>query len=105
MAQKEARFGPGEIIRHSRFGYRGVIVDVDAVFSGTDEWYERVALSHPPRDAPWYHVLVDGADHVTYVAERHLETQDDRSPVRHPLLERFFDRIESGVYVRDQDLN
>lgn len=103
--QGEARFGPGEIIRHNRFGYRGVVVDVDAVFSGSDEWYEQVARSRPPRDAPWYHVLVDGADYMTYVAERHLDSDDDPQPIRHPLLERFFDRIEAGAYVRRRDLN
>ena len=63
----EARFGPGQIVRHLRFDYRGVIVDVDPVFSGTDEWYDQVARSRPPKDEPWYHVLVDGAEHATYV--------------------------------------
>ena len=105
MSHGEARFGPGQIIRHNRFGYRGVIVDVDPVFSGTDEWYEQMARSRPPRDAPWYHVLVDGADHMTYVAERHLEAEADKRPIRHPLLGRFFDRFEAGLYGRNRDLN
>ena len=69
-----------------------------AVFSGTDEWYEQVARSKPPKDAPWYHVLVDGATHTTYVAERTLEPAARHDPVRHPLLDALFERFEDGSY-------
>ena len=55
-----ASFSPGQLVHHLRFDYRGVVVDVDATFCGSDEWYEQVARSRPPKDAPWYHVLVDG---------------------------------------------
>ena len=101
----EARFGPGQIVRHLRFDYRGVIVDVDPVFSGTDEWYDQVARSRPPKDEPWYHVLVDGADHATYVAERNLEADPEPAPIRHPLLAHFFDLFEDGAYSKDRSLN
>ena len=101
----EAQFGPGQVVRHLRFAYRGVIVDVDPVFAGTDEWYEQVARSRPPKDKPWYHVLVDGAEHATYVAERHLEADPSPAPIRHPLLEHFFDRFEDGGYVKSTSLN
>ena len=40
MRQQLARFAPGEIICHRLYDYRGVVVDVDAVFSGDDDWYE-----------------------------------------------------------------
>ncbi len=101
----EARFGIGDVIHHSKFDYRGVIVDVDARFEGGDEWYEKVALSRPPKENPWYHVLVDGADHTTYVAERHLEADRSGEPIRHPLLERFFELFRDGRYQRQSPLN
>lgn len=105
-ALTRARFGPGELVHHQKFGYRGVVVDVDAVFSGSDEWYDQVARSRPPKDRPWYHVLVHDADHMTYVAERHLEPDQTGEPVRHPLLEAFFDELQDGHYRRpDQSLN
>lgn len=100
-----ARFSVGELIRHRLFDYRGVIVDVDADFQGTDAWYERVARSRPPKDKPWYHVLVHGAAHATYVAERHLEPDLDGGPVEHPLLGRFFTRFEDGRYLDDEPAN
>ena len=100
-----ARFGIGQVVHHLRFGYRGVVVDVDPTYQGTEEWYHEVARSRPPRDRPWYHVLVDDADHTTYVAERHLEPDDSDEPIRHPLLGQYFDRFEDGLYRRDAPLN
>jgi len=58
----------------------------DGPEAGTDEWYETVAKSRPPKDRPWYHVLVDGSTHTTYVAERHLEPDDVLASVEHPLV-------------------
>ena len=100
-----ARFSPGELILHKKLSYRGVVVDVDATFSGTSEWYDQVAQSRPPKDAPWYHVLVHDAEHMTYVAERNLAPDPSAEPVSHPLLAEFFDRFETGQYVRRRSLN
>jgi heat shock protein HspQ len=94
----QAKFAIGQIIRHRLFGYRGVIFDVDAVFSGTEEWYETTARSRPPKDRPWYHVLVHDAVHTTYVAERNLELEDSPGPVSHPLLEDYFDALVDDRY-------
>ena len=105
MASSEARFGIGQVIHHRRFEYRGVIADVDATFQGTDEWYEQVALSCPPRDQPWYHVLVDESRSITYVAERHLEVDEAGGAIRHPLLESIFDSFREGRYLRSEQLN
>ena len=99
MSEKIAKFQVGELIHHKRFDYRGVVVDVDARFSGTEEWYNTMARSKPPKDEPWYHVLVHKAEHSTYVAERNLETDPTGEPVAHPFLNRFFDEIRDGVYV------
>ena len=99
MNSIEACFGVGEVVRHKLFDYRGVVFDVDACFSGTEEWYNQVAKSQPPKDKPWYHLLVDGASHTTYVAERHLETDPNSEPINHALIGAIFERFENGVYV------
>lgn len=96
MAQP--KFSPGQLVHHRKYDYRGVIVDVDPVFSGTEEWYEQMARSRPPKNAPWYHVLVDGAQHMTYVAERHLEPDESGRQIDHPALGNFFDSFENGRY-------
>jgi len=104
-SEPSARFSPGELIRHRRFGYRGVVVDVDARFSLSDAWYDQVAKSRPPKDRPWYHVLVHDSDATTYVAERHLEADESREPVRHPLVDRLFSRFEGDRYRAEHPLN
>ena len=96
---RQARFGIGQVVHHLRFHYRGVVYDVDPVFSGTEEWYEQVARSRPPKDRPWYRVLVHGGNHVTYVAERHLERDESGEPIRHPAVSQVFERFEDGAYV------
>ena len=78
---------------------RGVIIDVDPGYRGTEEWYEKVALSRPPKDRPWYHVLMDGTDNQTYVAERNLEADESDDPIHHPDLDQYFYGQAEGVYV------
>ena len=99
MQEFVLKFHPGQIIDHKKFGYRGVIYDADAQFCGSDAWYEEVAKSRPPKEAPWYHVLVDGSDQTTYVAERHLENSANTSKIQHPLVETFFSDFKDGAYV------
>lgn len=94
-----AEFALGEVVRHRKFGYRGAIYGVDAVFSLSEEWYDTVARSRPPKDQPWYHVLVDGAAHTTYVAERHLASCETSGQIAHPLLGHYFTRYDGGRYV------
>jgi heat shock protein HspQ len=98
-AVPRARFRVGQPVHHKRFDYRGVIVDVDPGFSGTEEWYQAMATSQPPRDRPWYHVLVHDAQHRTYVAERNLEPDLTGAPIHHPELATFFSGFENGIYV------
>ncbi|MEM7436288.1 MAG: heat shock protein HspQ [Myxococcota bacterium] len=99
------KYGVGQVVHHRLFDYRGVVVDVDPVFSLSDQWYDEVAKSKPPKDAPWYRVLVGGALHETYVAERNLEADALGAPIDHPLLSDFFDSFEDGHYVRSRSLN
>ncbi|MEE8348179.1 MAG: heat shock protein HspQ [Acidobacteriota bacterium] len=100
MSQTTCKFNIGQLICHRLFDYRGVIVDVDATFLGTEEWYEEMAKSQPPRDQPWYHVLVDDAEHTTYVAERNLKSDQINDPINHPLLDHFFSDFRNGRYIR-----
>ena len=98
-------FHPGQVIQHKIFDYRGVVVGVDQTFQLADEWYEGVAKSRPPKDQPWYHVLVHGARQTTYVAERNLEPGPGGQPVEHPLLDRFFDTFSDGFYSNSREAN
>ncbi|RKZ33884.1 MAG: heat shock protein HspQ [Gammaproteobacteria bacterium] len=101
----EAKFAVGQVIHHRLFDYRGVIVDVDPEFQGTEEWYAQVALTRPPRDIPWYHVLVHDLSRETYVAERNLEADFSGEPVEHPYVDRVFAAFKDGTYVSHRSTN
>ena len=105
MSDRAAKFAPGQLIQHRLFGYRGVVTDLDPTFSLSEEWYEQVARSRPPKDRPWYHVLVHDSDQTTYVAERNLEADESARPVRHPLLDSFFAAFHDGRYQPRQAVN
>ena len=66
---------------------------------GTEEWYEQMARSGPPKDEPWYHVLVDDSDLRTYVAERNLELDHTGAPVNHPEIASYFSDLTAEGYV------
>ena len=52
------KFKIGELVHHQKFGYRGVVFDIDLTFGLSDKWYEQEAGSRPPKSKPWYRVLV-----------------------------------------------
>ena len=95
----QAQFDLGQLVVHKLFHYRGVIFDVDATFQGSDDWYDKVAASRPPRDEPWYHVLVHEADHTTYVAERNLALDSSDEEIDHPLVHEIFETQDAGAYI------
>ena len=105
MSGQRARFRVGQVIHHKLFDYRGVIFDVDATFQGTEAWYDAMARSRPPKDQPWYHVLVHQAEHMTYVSERNLKPDLTGEPVVYPVLDQYFDEMRGGLYVRDRMLH
>ncbi len=95
-----SRFVPGELVRHRRYGYRGVVVALDLECCAPDEWYHS-NQTQPSRSQPWYHVLVHHSHQTTYAAEENLEEEHDFEPIVHPLLDGFFDGFENGRYVRN----
>jgi len=100
-----AKYSIGEIIHHRLFDYRGVIFDIDPCFQLTDEWYETVARSRPPKDEPWYHVLVHQATHSTYVAEQNLKPDPSADKINHPMTNDFFTGLKNGRYINNRKVN
>jgi len=93
-------YEPGQLVNHRRYGYRGVVVDVDLFCCADDDWYMR-NRNQPPRLQPWYHLLVDRSDAVTYAAESSLEIDEIDSPVTHPYISLFFKSFVDGVHIRN----
>ena len=102
---RNAKFSIGQRIYHKLFFYIGVIFNVDAEFSGDEQWYDDVATSRPSKTAPWYHILPDGKQHTTYVAECNLKADRSVEEIDHPLLKKFFDDVNEIGYVSSEKFN
>lgn len=105
MHPLHARFTVGQLVMHTLFGYRGVIVDVDATFQGTEEWYDKMTANHPPKNEPWYHLLVHGSIHHAYAAESQLTADLSGEPIEHPELDYFFADFQNGIYLPHHPIN
>jgi len=95
-------FRIGDIIIHRKYRYRGVIVHIDLSFQGDENWY----LSNhtqPSKEQPWYFLLVDGNQQVTYVAEENLYHENSGNLVVHPMLNLFFSNYDAKLkkYIRN----
>ena len=105
MSTVNAKFDMGQLVLHKLFNYRGVVVDVDPFFQNSEEWYEQVALSRPPKDKPWYRVLVHNAVHESYVAERNLGADISVETINHPLINVYFNTFSDGRYSSQRRVN
>jgi len=96
------RFQAGNIITHTKYEYRGVIVHIDPTFQGDENWYLS-NQTQPSKEQTWYFVLVDGNQQVTYVAEENLYHDNSGIPVVHPMLNLFFSEYNNDLkrYIRN----
>lgn len=75
MIRTRAKYHLGQIVRHKKHPFRGVIFDVDPEFANTEEWYEAIPEENRPvKDQPFYHLLAenDQSYYVAYVSEQNL---------------------------------
>jgi len=93
-----AKFKLVQIIHHRLFDYTGVIFDIDPIFQGSEEWYEQVARSCPPKNKPWYHVIVHTSEQSTYVAEQNLDLEENPQAIQHPLINSLFTKFDGLQY-------
>jgi len=106
---RTAKFQIGQVVRHRIFPFRGVIYDVDPVFSNTEEWWQSIPEEvRPDKDQPFYHLLAENEDseYVAYVSEQNLLADDSEEPLRHPQITDHFAGRKGDLYVwRERGLN
>jgi len=96
-----AKYTIGQVVRHRVYPFRGVVFDIDPLFSNTEEWYQSIpAEVRPHKDQPYYHLFAENAEteYVAYVSEQNLLPDNSGEPVRHPQVAEIFDRDEEGGY-------
>lgn len=95
-----AKFQIGQIVKHRLYPFRGVIFDVDPVFSNTEEWWNSIPEEvRPRRDQPFYHLLAenDETEYVAYVSEQNLLADVDPAPIRHPQVSEYFSGFDAKL--------
>lgn len=108
MLKSRAKYHLGQVVRHKKHPFRGVVFDVDAVFANTDEWYEAIPEgARPKKEQPFYHLLAenDQSCYVAYVSEQNLVPDSSGEPVDHPDLDDLFGPFQDGAYPLHFHLN
>jgi heat shock protein HspQ len=101
-----AKYKLGAVVRHRIYPFRGVVFDIDPVFSNTEEWWQSIPEEvRPHKDQPFYHLFAENAEteYVAYVSEQNLLPDTSNEPIRHPQVAEEFVRDDSGGY-RPRDL-
>ncbi len=101
VTPRNAKFGIGQVVRHRKYPFRGIIYDVDPVFANTEEWWLAIPEEVRPRkDQPFYHLFAENAEteYVAYVSEQNLLPDTSSEPVRHPQVDEMFTRARDGGY-------
>ncbi len=102
MKQRLAKFAIGEIVKHRKYPFRGIIYDVDPEFANTEEWWQAIPEEvRPNKDQPFYHLFAENAEteYVAYVSEQNLLPDTSGDPVRHPQVDEMFVRDQDGAYL------
>ena len=63
LDMRTAKFRIGQVVKHRIFPFRGVIFDIDPIFSNTEEWWLAIpAEVRPNKDQPFYHLFAENAE-------------------------------------------
>lgn len=104
---RSARFAIGAPVEHKRFGFKGVVFDVDPAFNNSEEWYQAIPEeARPAKDQPFYHLFAINpeteAPYIAYVSEQNLQSLPSGEKLRHPGIKQLFSGVRDGVYVLKQ---
>ena len=108
MLEVNAKFSIGQVVRHRKHPFRGVIFDIDPTFSNTDEWWESIPENHRPiKEQPFYHLLAENDEsfYVAYVSEQNLLIDETGDPIEHPEVAEMFGEMTNGKYNVTSHMN
>lgn len=105
-----AKFSIGSAVQHKKFGFRGIIFDVDPTFNNTDEWWESIPEEiRPDKNQPFYHLFAVSEEeenpYVAYVSEQNLIPDTSGLEIAHPAIPEFFDGMKGDCFKPRQKLN
>lgn len=100
----EIKYRVGQVIKHKKWGYRGVIVGWDERARAPENW---IATMHGPSNPHWrtqpnYCILVDTRDRATpqftYVPQENLQIIQ-QTKIIHPAVDEYFENFDGTQYL------
>ncbi|KAL7641896.1 UNVERIFIED_CONTAM: hypothetical protein RMT77_007770 [Armadillidium vulgare] len=98
----EVKYRIGQVIRHKKSNYIGVIIGWDETCKAPDLWIKQMhGSNHNWRNQPNYSVLVDVRyrpnPQTTYVVQENIEIVKEQ--VDHPEIDDYFDSFDGAQYL------
>ena len=94
---KTAKFNVGDIVQHTKFGYRAIIVDVDPLFTASGKYNPQACKHEFATKNPWYRLLLDHCAQETYVEECFLIQDRQTASVDNPNVDHYL-KSQKGQY-------
>jgi heat shock protein HspQ len=104
---KVANFKIGQVVKHKYYSFRGIVFDVDPIYSNTEEHLLSIPKDiRPKKNQPFYHLLAQNNDteYVAYVSEQNLVADTSGDPLSHPQIDEIFSGYENGEYILIDEL-
>lgn len=95
---KVAKFKIGDLVIHSRHGYRAVVIDVDPLFQASGRYNPQACKRDFSQRNPWYRLLVDDSSQMTYVEECFLATDASQDLINNPHIEHYLIQRQGAYY-------
>ena len=94
------RFQRGSIVQHKEDGYYAVVTDYDMYFINDEEIYNKDETK-PAKDKPWFYVLINKTNAISYIAQENLVPAGEFVEIEHPLVDFFFKDFDDEKYIRN----
>jgi heat shock protein HspQ len=91
---KIAQFNIGDIVVHKNSRYRAIVVDVDPLFQASGQYNPQAHKHEFATRNPWYRLLVDDSNQITYVEECLLIADTSQMPINNPHI---------GIYLKEKE--
>ncbi len=88
LVEKIAHFNIGDIVIHKKQGYKAIVVDVDPIFQSSGRYTQAAGKKFKNKN-PWYRLLVDESNQMTYVEECSLKLLNDDYAIDNPKINQF----------------
>ncbi len=96
---KIAKFDIGDLVIHKQHGYRAVVVDIDPLFQASGRYNPAMLRQQFATVNPWYRLLVDESNQMTYVEEPWLEKDLQADSINNPQVDSYL-VLRKGKYCK-----